>query len=58
MAKRLLKIDEFNVSEIAEMLGYYDIYAFSHFFTKYEGVSPIAYRKKVISKWNNLFLLI
>ena len=50
MAKKLLKIDEFNVGEIAEMLGFYDIYAFSHFFTKAEGVSPILYRKKVISK--------
>ena len=39
-AKNLLKLGEFSVSEVSEMLGFYDLYAFSHFFTKHSGFSP------------------
>ena len=39
-AKNLLKLGEFTVSEVSEMLGFYDLYAFSHFFRKHSGASP------------------
>ena len=39
-ARNLLRVGEFKIGEVAEMLGFYDIYAFSHFFTKCEGISP------------------
>ena len=39
-AKSLLNLGEFTVSEISEMLGFYDLYAFSHFFSKHSGKSP------------------
>ena len=44
-ARSLLRVGEFRVGEVAEMLGFYDIYAFSHFFTENEGVSPSEYRR-------------
>jgi len=39
-AKDLLRVGEFNISEISEMLGFSDVYAFSHFFAKKSGYSP------------------
>ena len=39
-ARNLLRVGEFKIGEVAEMLGFYNVYAFSHFFTKAEGVSP------------------
>ena len=46
-ARNLLRVGEFRVGEVAEMLGFCDIYAFSHFFTENEGVSPSEYRRLV-----------
>ena len=45
-ARSLLRVSEFRVGEVAEMLGFYDIYAFSHFFTENEGISPSEYRRR------------
>ena len=44
-AKRLLKYGELGIGEIADTLGFYDIYAFSHFFSSATGFSPSEYRK-------------
>ncbi len=43
MAKRMINADEFKIGEIAEMLGFVDVYEFSHFFTKETGLSPKEY---------------
>ncbi len=48
-AKELLMLGNFQIGEIAELLGFYDIYAFSHFFTAEVGVSPSKY---IFSKKN------
>lgn len=45
-AKDLLSVGEFNISEISEMLGFYDVYAFSHFFAKKAGYSPREFIKR------------
>ena len=45
-AKSLLSLGEFSIGEIAERLGFYDIYAFSHFFSKKAGCSPSDFVKK------------
>ena len=45
-AKSLLSIGEFSIGQISEMLGFYDIYAFSHFFSKKVGCSPRDFMKK------------
>lgn len=42
-AKELLTLENFRIGEIAELLGFYDIYAFSHFFTSEVGLSPTKY---------------
>ncbi len=39
-AKNLLSLGEFSIGEISDILGFYDIYAFSHFFSKKAGCSP------------------
>jgi len=44
-AKKLLENPELSVGEISDMLGFYDIYAFSHFFSTATGTSPTKYRK-------------
>lgn len=44
-ARSLLQSGEFSVGEISDMLGFYDIYAFSHFFSAAMGMSPTAYKK-------------
>lgn len=48
-ARNLLRVGEFRVGEVAQMLGFCDIYAFSHFFTEVEGVSPREYCRLVKS---------
>ncbi len=46
-ASRLLIIeDKLSVTEIAEILNYASVYAFSKAFTKHFGVSPLKYRKQ------------
>lgn len=42
-ACNLLRAEEFKIGEIAEMLGFHDIYAFSHAFSKVMRVSPSMY---------------
>ena len=49
-AKKLLKTGVFSIGEIAELLGFYDIYAFSHFFSTNAGVSPKIYKNRFFSK--------
>jgi len=46
-AKRLLEETELSLSEIADMTGLGDIYAFSKIFKKYEKVSPSKYRQLI-----------
>ena len=43
-ACRLLIGGALSIGEISEILGFCDIYAFSHFFLKHTGVSPTAYK--------------
>ena len=43
-ARKLLQSDELRIAQIAELLGFADIYAFSHFFKTNTGVSPAEYR--------------
>ena len=40
----LLKSNELTISEISDILGFSDIYAFSHFFKKEKGISPSSYK--------------
>ncbi len=44
-AKNLLKNSNMKISEIAEIVGYYDQLTFSKMFKKLEGISPSEYRK-------------
>ena len=44
-AKSMIDSGLFSVGEISELLGFYDIYAFSHFFAEETGMSPSAYKK-------------
>lgn len=44
-AKDLIFNSSLNISEIAEILGFTDIYYFSRFYKKYFGVSPSIHRK-------------
>ncbi len=43
-ATKLLLRDELSIGEIADLLGYSDIYTFSKQFRKFRGISPSAYR--------------
>jgi AraC-like DNA-binding protein len=46
-AKKMLeKYPQFNVSQIAESLGFKSVHYFSRFFKKYEGLSPMNYLTK------------
>lgn len=45
-AKHLLETTNMSVSAISEQLNMADVYVFSKFFKKYEGISPRDYRKK------------
>lgn len=46
-AKKLLREHDHNVSQIAEELGYDNIYYFCNQFKKIEGMSPLEYRRSV-----------
>ncbi len=46
-AKDLLRESEKNVSQIAEILGYDNVYYFCNQFRKTEGMSPLEYRRSV-----------
>ncbi len=46
-AKKLLRNDEYSVSQIADMLGYSCIHNFSRAFKKVVLISPTAYKKKI-----------
>ncbi len=46
-AKEMLRNSGARVNEIAEKVGYENIYYFSNVFKKYTGVSPIEYRKRI-----------
>ena len=45
-AKEMLKSDYSSISDIAQSLGYANIYDFSRTFKKYTGISPMKYIKK------------
>lgn len=45
-AKALLKNSRYTITEIAEAVGFSDVFAFSRFFTKFTGRAPSAYRKE------------
>lgn len=47
-AKRLLREDRLNVTQIAEHLGYSSIHHFTRMFKRITGFSPLAYRKSVV----------
>ena len=44
-AKRLLDNPELSIGEISDILGFYDVYAFSHFFSTATGNSPSKYKE-------------
>src|SRR5690606_23167742 len=44
-AKELLEATSLNISEIAEQLGYHDVFSFSQQFKHKTGQSPTAYRR-------------
>jgi AraC-like DNA-binding protein len=43
-ACKLINSTDLSIGEISEILGFCDIYAFSHFFRKYKGLSPTEYK--------------
>lgn len=45
-ARQLLSLSELQVSEIADRLGFSDVYTFSRAFKKHTGIPPAEYRKK------------
>lgn len=47
-ARRLIREENLSVTEIAESLGYNDIYAFSRAFKNQNGFSPTAYKESII----------
>lgn len=47
-AKRLIKRDEYSISQISDMLGYHSIHHFSHSFKTHTGVSPREYKKSIM----------
>ena len=48
-AKRLIRQNENNITQIAEMLGYSTIHHFSHSFKKITGMSPSEYKKTLLN---------
>ena len=45
LAQKLLKSNDYPISEISLMLGFSNIYSFSHFFKRETGQSPTEYKK-------------
>ena len=45
-AQEMLHYSDLNISEVAEKLGFADIYSFSHFFKRVSGISPRAFITK------------
>lgn len=46
-AERLLSHSQLNITEIAARLGFGSIYAFSRFYKKHRGISPLQFRKQI-----------
>lgn len=46
-AKKLIRQDEMNITQIAELLGYTSIHHFSRMFKRLTGLSPTAYKNSV-----------
>lgn len=46
-SRELLRIDQYTVAEVAELVGYHDSFYFSRVFKKYNGLSPSDYRKQL-----------
>jgi YesN/AraC family two-component response regulator len=50
-AQTLLETTEYNISNIASMVGYENAFYFSRLFKKQKGLSPAAYRKVFREKY-------
>lgn len=46
-AKEMLRYEDLQITEIAEVLGYQDIFSFSRFFKRHTGISPREFKGKV-----------
>ena len=49
MAKQMLEVSLYRVTEIAQILGYSESSAFNRAFKKWEGISPLKYRKQYLN---------
>ncbi len=49
IAKQMLEVSLFKVTEIAQVLGYSESSAFNRAFKKWEGISPLKYRKQYLN---------
>lgn len=47
-ARKLIREDEFNMSQIADILGYSSVHHFSRMFKRITGFSPMTYKKSII----------
>ena len=47
-SKKLIREEQFSISEISDMLGYSSIHIFSRAFKKAVGFSPTAYKKSIL----------
>ena len=52
-AQTLLETTDYNVSNIASMVGYENAFYFSRLFKKHKGLSPAAYRKNFREKYKD-----
>jgi two-component system response regulator YesN len=52
-ARELLSNTNLAISDIAQSVGYHDVFAFSKFFAKQAGLSPTKYRESIIHPINN-----
>ncbi len=50
-AKKLIREDQYNVTQISSLLGYSSIQHFSRMFKKIVGFSPTEYENSVKSMW-------
>jgi AraC-like DNA-binding protein len=50
-ARRYLESSEMRIGEIADRLGYRDIYFFSRQFKGFYGMSPVAYRQRLVREF-------